>query len=513
MVNPENRLFCRLDGLTATTREQQRLLALAELGLPQAGTIPVFEEATQTAARCLKSPICILGFIERDRQCFQSAVGLSQLGLMNTLAASRQIPRDESFGTYVVDSGQVLAINNATENLAFSNSMLVQHYGIHAYLGAPLLVSEGHCIGTLAVMDLEPRNFTAREIEILTIIARWSMSEFERNRLLDNQLLNSAILSPASSPNVSQLSVNPSKEERLLQLDNSSPGPSPAPTNQIKVELLTQLTQELRTPLTSVMGMTSVLNREIYGPLTDKQKEYLEVIQSSGQYLLSLVNEILELGALEEDNQTLDLAAVDIEMICQQAINTLEEIARRQEQEIRLTVEPSHRIWLLDKNKIRQMLYHLVFSVIQAAEAGSVVRIHISRKNTRLNIAVWVSHPWLGDGIPLVEKSSLAAVTSSHSEVPAAGDPWEKMPGSSPSQVVEWSLVNSENSEGALLGSESPLIAHLSESNRSREQLGLFLSCRLAEIHGGQISVQGSAESGYRYVVSLPQMEPVNERI
>ncbi len=509
MVNPENRLFCRLDGLTATTREQQRLLILAELGLPQADTVPVFEEATQTAARYLKAPICILGFIERDRQYFQAAVGLSHLGLMNELATSRQLPRNESFCTNVVDSGQVLAIEDTTKNLTFSSSTLAQHYNIRAYLGAPLLAAEGYCIGTLAVMDLEPHRFNQQEIEFLTIIARWSMSEFERNRLLNAQPLDgTASLSPSSviAP-ATQLPVAPPQNDLIPVEEVPASVPRKSPTNQIKVELLTQLTQELRTPLTSVMGMTSVLTREIYGPLTDKQKEYLGVIQSSGQYLLSLVNEILELGALDEDDRALDLTAVDIEMLCQQAINTLEEISRRQEQEIRLTVEPSHRIWLLDKNKIRQMLYHLVFSVIEAAEAGSVVRIHISRKTNRLNVAVWVSHPWLGDGIPILAKSTLAAVTG-HRE--NSTKETYKTSGNSASQTIDWPLLNSTK-DGDLKGSEVPLLAHLTESNRSRECLGLFLSCRLAEIHGGQISVQGSEESGYRYVVSLPQMEPINE--
>jgi len=72
--------------------------------------------------------------------------------------------------------------------------------------------------------------------------------------------------------------------------------------------------------------MAGVVSREIYGPLTAKQKEYLEIIQNSGRYLLSLVNEISELGALD-GTQSLNLISVDIEMLCQQAINILEEAA------------------------------------------------------------------------------------------------------------------------------------------------------------------------------------------
>ncbi len=59
MVSPENRLFCRLDGLTVAAREQQRLARLTELELTEAGSIPIFEEATRTAARFLEASICV----------------------------------------------------------------------------------------------------------------------------------------------------------------------------------------------------------------------------------------------------------------------------------------------------------------------------------------------------------------------------------------------------------------------------------------------------------------------
>ena len=71
----------------------------------------------------------------------------------------------------------------------------------------------------------------------------------------------------------------------------------------VKIKLLTLLTQELLTPLTSVMGMASVLNQGIYGPLTDKQREYVEVINERSRYLRSLVEEIIALAKLEEDNK------------------------------------------------------------------------------------------------------------------------------------------------------------------------------------------------------------------
>jgi hypothetical protein len=515
MASPENRLFFHHHSLASSVQEQQRLLALAELGLLEAESVPVFEEATQTAALFLDIPVCILGVIDQDRQWIKSAVGLSRLGLMNELAASRQMLRAESFCGKVLESQQVLAINDTNADPEFATSLLVQRYRIRAYLGVPLLDSSGNCLGTLAVMDLVPRNFTNREIQFLELTARWSMSEFERNRLAKaqqnlpahGQSYSAAVedelgyeLDAASTSalaiSLEQAARDVSEAEKLA-LDQTSFN------NPVKIQLLAQLTQELRTPLTSVMGMASVLNREIYGPLTGKQKEYLNIIYQSGQYLLSLVNEILELGTLDDRAETLNLSSVDIEMLCQQAINTLEQAASRREQQIRLSIEPGSRIWLLDKNKVRQILYHLVFGVIQASSAGSIVRIHVSRKQSRLNIAIWVSHPWLGDSLPNTELYTYQTPTSAGvtgSETAYSGQQaWNSITESN-------GLAISSTSTNALTATEAPEPTDSIPEIGSRENLGVLLSRQLAEMHGGQISIQGTPESGYRYVVSLPQI-------
>ncbi|MFB2937602.1 GAF domain-containing protein [Aerosakkonemataceae cyanobacterium BLCC-F154] len=504
MVSPENNLFLGLNGVTPQAREQQRLIALTESGLLQAENIPIFDEATQTAAHFLDAPICILGIMDRERQVFKSAVGLSRLGLMNQLAASRQLLRSESFCHHVVESQRVVLINDAPTDPVFAKSVLVQHYGIHAYLGVPLLTASGHCLGTLAVMDKIARNFSSKDIEFLELMARWIMSEFERSRLQTSTEPSGVMV------NLNTQVISPSQPNEQLA------------ANQIQVKLLGQITQELRTPLTSVLGMASVLGREIYGPLTKKQREYLEIIQNSGQYLLSLVNEILALGELNADDSRLSLSATDIEMLCQQASNCLEEAANRRGQKIRVSVEPGNRIWQLDKEKVRQMLYHLVSSLLKTADTGCVVRIHVSRKNQGLNIAVWVSHPWLGDSLPNVEsylcQSSTKAIPVRSESLPSvAGDEetWSTLAIPSEedtSQIDSSALADFSHLDDRLVGaSEEVEISAQPLNGESAENLGLLLSCHLAQMQGGHISIQGSPESGYRYVILLPKVKAVDE--
>lgn len=484
MISPDNRVFSRFEQMPNSEQEQQRLQTLEELGLLGTESVPIFEEATQTAAHFVDMPICILGLLDRDRLWFKSAVGLSRIGLMNDLASSRQLPRGESFCAQVVESQQVQLISDTAADPAFAQSLLVQRYGIRAYLGVPLVASNGHCLGALAVMSLTPRRFTDKEAEILQLIARWSISEFERNRLIK---------------------VSPPAEQPIAATAVDNPAVPVSPIPAVKSQLMSQMAQELCTPLTSILGMARVLSQGIYGTLTDKQKEYIEIIHNSGQYLSSLVNEVMELGALDDTSLYLNLNPIDVEMLCQQALSTLRQAAQRHHQQIQLTMEPGPRICLLDKDKVRQMLYHLIFSVMQSSNPESIIRIHISRRQNFLNLAVWTSHPWLGDGLSQADVSSNRAL---HQFAMVAN---KKIVGSLhrsqgiPSEFgLEPIAPRKPEDADESIGS--------SDNHHSRQSLGLLLSRQLAELHGGSITVQGSLEEGYRYVIKLPQLRDVEEK-
>jgi hypothetical protein len=328
-------------------------------------------------------------------------------------------------------------------------------------------------------------------MKFLELMARWSMSEFERSQLLKareiERLRNRG----------NELTPTP------VALSPTPPIPESLSLIQVKLKLLEQLTQELRTPLTSILGMANVVGREIYGPLTSKQKEYLEIVQNSGRYLLSLVNEISHLGVMDECNHALNLASVDIEMLCQQVLNILEELAKRKEQKLKLSLEPAKsRIWVLDKDKMKQLLYHLISSMIQTANSGSLIRIHISYKGNSLNLAISVSHPWLGEGLTPIDPhfgqlSVLNASTQPTSE-----------------QLSNQPLLPSAASASAKLATSADQeFISVNSFNRSCESLRLLLSRALAELHGGQIDILGTPESGYRYVVSLPELALTQESL
>ncbi|NEO28537.1 MAG: HAMP domain-containing histidine kinase [Kamptonema sp. SIO4C4] len=262
----------------------------------------------------------------------------------------------------------------------------------------------------------------------------------------------------------------------------------------MKVNLLVQLSSELRSPLTSVMGMARMLEQQLYGPLTDKQKEYIGIIHNSGQQLLLVVEEMLTLGVLDQHNAQLNLSSADVEMLCQQSLSNLESLAQQHQQNLRLSIEPGNRIWLLDKEKIRQALYYLVYSLVQSAQVGSEIQVHVSRKVEDpinpmpiLTISVWATHPWLDNNLPRTGLETARLDNLETAEETAF-----------PENPTLQSLIKSLKVEQRSQNS--------SEDN-SREVLGLLLSCHLIEMHGGKIIIQGSPDIGYRYVFKIPQIE------
>ncbi|WP_319420758.1 GAF domain-containing sensor histidine kinase [Pleurocapsa sp. FMAR1] len=520
MTKPQNQLFCRLDGLTSSTREQLRLTTLSQLGLLVSESVPVFEEVTQKAATFVNAPISILSLAIEGELWFKSAVGLSTTGLMNQLASQRKISLDESFSSYVIDSQQPLVIDNTLSNAVFAHSVLTQHYGIRAYLGVPLISSDDLCIGTLEVMDWKTREFNERDIDYLALLARWCLGEFERHQSIKTKKANSSgftqpewqkansLILPTMVGLGSDGATSRKNIAQVNQFSEDSQASSKAATNPIKIKLLSQLTQELKTPLTAVIGMASVLHREVYGPLTVKQREYLEIIHNSGQNLINLVDEIVSLGILNAQNSEINTTAVDIEMLCQQVINSLEDSAKQHQQALCLSIEPGNRIWSLDKEKVRQALYYLITSILEMSEAGGEIKIHVSRRNKALNIAVGISHPWLGEnfGESNLHSQAITKALSLNQD-----------------NIQNFDGFNAGMSDIALSNHQiltsAALMMVINEEDSldkvvnkiPRDVLGLLFCCHLTEIHEGSVVVQGSLNSSYRYVLQFPKTYSAEE--
>ncbi|MEM6612603.1 MAG: GAF domain-containing sensor histidine kinase [Cyanobacteria bacterium P01_C01_bin.72] len=491
MAKPKNQLFCRLDGTTLVVRQEQRAAVLNELGLMSSEALPILEETTQKAASFSNAPISIFGLAVEDKLWFKSAVGLSTIDYTNQLATQRKISLHESFSVHVIDSRQALSITDTLKHAVFTESVLTQHYGIKAYLGVPLINAAGVCIGTLEVMDWVVREFDNRDQEHLILLAQHCLGVLEQKQKSWAQLDRSPTHSGQLLAATSSLYKTTGAEPKTSSLDATK-------TSPIKLKLLSQLTQELKTPLTSVIGMASVLHREVYGPLSEKQKEYLEIIHDSGQNLISLVDEIVSLGVLSDRSAEINPTKVDVDMLCQQVISSLKDLSKQYQQILCFSIEPGNRIWVLDKEKIRQAVYYLIASVLEMSEPGGEVKIHVSQRNQALNIAVGISHPWLGNDF---------AESKLHSHaVTQALDLNRHLQSDRQTITINPIVPNSHQiltSAALMMTIEKKNTLAKNTNKIPRDILGLLFCCHLVELHGGRLVVQGSPSSGYRYVMQI----------
>ncbi len=155
--------------------EEERLAALAELHLLDTEAEPVFDRITAKLARVFEMPIALISLIDRDRQFFKS-----QTGLPEALAKTRQTARNISVCGHVVAKNQVMVIEDLSRDRRFANNPLLKEHGIRFYAGVPLVAPNGQPIGSLCLMDLKPRQLTAREKRLLQEYANEVMEEIAK---------------------------------------------------------------------------------------------------------------------------------------------------------------------------------------------------------------------------------------------------------------------------------------------------------------------------------------------
>lgn len=443
---------CPLAETALAERQHHRLACLAALGLDNNCSVASFEEAAQIAARYLQVPMAWVSVADGTTEYIKGAYGLSQLGLTHPLLLHRQMPLWDGLNHYVLASHQPLVLPDLTLHPTLAQTPLVANQGLITYGAVPLITSDQQCVGTLVIMDVKPHPLTERDISFLAMTARWAMGDYEHSRVRQPMATTAVTCVEAS------------------QLRS--------PIDSIQLHLISQLTQDLRSPLTAVLGMASMLKREIYGPLTPKQREYTEIVCHSSQTLITLVDEIIELSGLTAKSPHLVPTAVDIQHLGQHVMATLHPLAEKRAQTLEFTLEPHENQWILDKATAKQILYHLVFSVMQLAGENSTIRVHASRKGAYLALAVWLANPWLGEGLP--------------------------------ADVVELCQVLSQTPN---LQASRTVQDSITANDVSANFQGLILSQYLAQQHHGKFQLHGSADVGHRIVVFLPNLEASTGRM
>jgi hypothetical protein len=155
--------------------EADRLRALRSYKILDTKPEERFDELTQLAAIICGVPISLITLIDADRQWFKSKVGLE-------LA---ETPRTQAFCTHAIMQPQMFVVEDAAEDQRFaSNPLVTGEPHIRFYAGAPLATSDGHLIGTMCVIDREPRTLTPDQKKALELLGRQVVANMELRKNL-----------------------------------------------------------------------------------------------------------------------------------------------------------------------------------------------------------------------------------------------------------------------------------------------------------------------------------------
>ncbi|ACK68158.1 histidine kinase [Rippkaea orientalis PCC 8801] len=260
------------------------------------------------------------------------------------------------------------------------------------------------------------------------------------------------------------LATDVTEQQRLCQ-ELAAKNADLVQLNRLKDEFLACISHELKSPLTAVVGLSSLLGEQKVGELNTRQVHYAELIYRSGRQLMTLVNDLLDLTRLETGQLKLSFLPLNIKNICERAYHSIIEKYQSKTDvplSINLDIEPALKFILADELRLHQMLVHLLDNAMKFTQAEGKVGIRVSRWENWIAFTVWDT----GIGIPEESQHLI----------------FQKF------QQLENPLTRKFEGTG----------------------LGLVLTQRLARAHGGDISFISKEGQGSQFTLLLPPSPDAN---
>jgi signal transduction histidine kinase len=226
-------------------------------------------------------------------------------------------------------------------------------------------------------------------------------------------------------------------------------------TSRHKSEFLANMSHELRTPMNAIIGFSQVLRERMFGELNEKQKEYLDDILASASHLLSLINDVLDLSKVEAGQVELEIAPFSLRDALERGVVMVRERATMNGVQVAFSADPEVDIIEGDERRIRQVIFNLLSNAVKFTPAGGAVDVSAAQANGEVRVSVADTGPGL------------------------APEDHERI-----FEEFQQTEAGVEQREGT--------------------GLGLALSKRLVELHGGRIWVDSELGKGSTFVFTLP---------
>ena len=354
------RLLTELHARTAElTRSVGELRALGEVGRAVSSTLDLETVLTTIVSRAVELSALDGGVVfeyDEDEEVFIHRAATEQGGSLAEARRATRVQKGEGIvgrTAITLEPEQVpdITIAGAYESRLRENLIAS---GVRAILAVPM-VREGRLIGNLVVTRNHPGEFSGESIDLLRTFATQSALAIQNARLFRQLEIKSRELEVAS---------------------------------QHKSEFLASMSHELRTPLNAIIGFSDVLLQGMFGETNEKQTEYLRDILASGQHLLSLINDILDLSKIEAGRMGLDVDAFDLPAAIDDALLLMRERAGRRGIVLERHVDERVGEIQADQRKVKQVLLNLLSNAVKFTPEGGRIEVRAGIAGGAVEISV-----------------------------------------------------------------------------------------------------------------------------
>jgi two-component system, cell cycle sensor histidine kinase PleC len=160
-------------------------------------------------------------------------------------------------------------------------------------------------------------------------------------------------------------------------------------TARVKSEFLANMSHELRTPLNSINGFSEVLYDETFGPLNEKQKKYVNNVLTSGKHLLQLINQILDMAKVEAGKMKLSLSSLPMKGLLSEIALLVADMAGRKRLEMLIDIAEDLPDIEADELRVKEIIYNLLSNAVKFTPEGGRIGMSAKRTGPEIEVVVW----------------------------------------------------------------------------------------------------------------------------
>ena len=331
---------------SSPNNETERLQALRSYDVLDTLHEEIYHDLVKVASTVCGTPVALITLIDDKKLWFKAQYGINL----------KEVPRETSFCSHTLSLDSIIEVHNASLDKRFQNNPLVTgEHNINFYAGAPLKSSDGHNIGTICVLDTEPRELTDLQKETLMILAHQVQVNLELRKKISK-------IKDYELQVISQF-------ERLKVLEKD------------RKELTALVVHDLKSPLNVIQLSSNILTKS--PDSAEKTKKFAETIKASSDKMLRLVMNVLDVS--NDENGTLKPVPglFDFKSFIDDLVIQCEPRVKQQGQEI--IVESKSIELITDENLLRRILENLIDNSLKYSSGkGKSISIDIHEPNEQL---------------------------------------------------------------------------------------------------------------------------------